>query len=60
MARPNDPNPNPISPFNTPAVGMPQPVPMPAIGANPYGPNPGYNAGGAPPKAKTAPPKAAK
>ncbi|MFO0805712.1 MAG: polysaccharide biosynthesis tyrosine autokinase [Gemmataceae bacterium] len=56
MARPNDPpNHNPMSPFNTPAGGMPQPVPMPPLGGHPYGPNPGYNAGGAPPKAKTGP-----
>ncbi len=48
MARSNDNlPPNPLSPFHTPAGGMPQPLP--------YGPNPGYNAGPLPPKAKTGP-----
>ena len=48
MGRSNDNlPPNPLSPFHTPAGGMPQPLP--------YGPNPGYNAGPLPPKAKTGP-----
>lgn len=53
MARSNEPT-NPISPFHTPAGGLPQPVPMPPLGG-PFGPNPGYTAGPMPPKAKAAP-----
>ncbi|HEY3788149.1 MAG TPA: hypothetical protein VGL71_04800, partial [Urbifossiella sp.] len=51
MARSNDPPANnPLSPFHTPAGGMPQPIPVP-----PYGPNPGYNPGPTPSKAKAGP-----
>src|SRR2546430_538672 len=51
MPRSNDnPPPNyPISPFHTPAGGMPQPIPV-----LPYGPNPGYNPGPTP-KTKAGP-----
>jgi capsular exopolysaccharide synthesis family protein len=49
MARPNEPDPHLISPFNPPAGGTPP------VGGSPYGPNPGYNAGGTEPRARSAP-----
>lgn len=46
----NDPSPGALSPFHTPANGMPPPASQ-----SPYGPNPGYSAGPIPPKAKAGP-----
>ncbi len=48
MPRNDNPPPGSISPFHTPAGGMPQPP-------QPYGPNSGYSAGPMPSKAKAGP-----
>ena len=49
MSRPNDPPPNPLSPFHTPAGGMP----MPVSPSGPYGPGVGQPF--PTPKAKSSP-----